>query len=241
MSGFFGNFEEDTLCLGHPLQQMVIASTYHFSVRRIRLSSSIQLRPLLVSFGSIGGTFTSIKAHTTYEIASTKRLTDLAFARKKRTMSYLKRLTTILRGSLSTTSSTPSVSSSIGAFHLPLRKLVLRYSQTNPSSLGLRTFLLSPRFTSLTAKYPSVEFVVTPAPANKHPLATGFYAAAERQGRRKDVNLANLDALQCEKKLKQVVESSGLKVRSLKRRSVESRSESARGVWSQIHDRSVDV
>ncbi len=41
-----------------------------------------------------------------------------------------------------------------GAFHLPLRKLVLRYSQHNPSSSGLRTFLLSPRFAELTQKYP---------------------------------------------------------------------------------------
>ncbi|CDR88374.1 related to MRPL51-mitochondrial ribosomal protein, large subunit [Sporisorium scitamineum] len=156
-------------------------------------------------------------------------------------MSYLKQFTRILRGSLTSSPSTPSTSGSIGAFHLPVRKLVLRYSQQNPSSSGTRAFLLSPRFTALTQKYPSVEFVVDQAPTNKHPLVTGFYAAAEKDGRRKDVNLANLDANQVEVKVKQVVEASGRKIKSLKRRSVESKTESARGVWSQMHDRAIDV
>ncbi|EST05083.1 Thioredoxin-like fold [Kalmanozyma brasiliensis GHG001] len=149
-------------------------------------------------------------------------------------MSYLKQFTRILRGSLSATPTGPT-SGSTTAFHLPLRKLVLRYSQHNPSSSGLRTFLLSPRFSALTAKYPSVEFVVDQAGREKHPLATGFYAATEHDGRRKDVGLANLDANQVEQKVRQVVESSGRKVRSLKRRTVESKSEGARGVWSWVH------
>ncbi|TKY84748.1 hypothetical protein EX895_005828 [Sporisorium graminicola] len=156
-------------------------------------------------------------------------------------MSYLKQFTRILRGSLSSSPSTPSTSGSVGAFHLPVRKLVLRYSQHNASSSGTRAFLLSPRFASLTQKYPSVEFVVDHAARDKHPLVTGFYAATEKDGRRKDINLANLDANQVEAKIKQVVESSGRKIKSLKRRPVESKVESARGVWSQMHDRAVDI
>lgn len=84
-------------------------------------------------------------------------------------------------------------------------------------------------------------------------MATGFYAspngnlrsAAEKNGgmggRRKDINLANLDANQVEAKLKQVVEASGAKTKSLKRRPVESRTEGARGMWSQLHAKAVDV
>lgn len=156
-------------------------------------------------------------------------------------MSYLKRITQLLRGSLSTHPTTPSVSGSVGSFHLPLRKLVLRYSQHNPSSHGTRAFLLSPRFASLTQKYPSVEFVIDEAKVNKHPLASGFYSAGEKEGRRKDVNLANLDAGQVESKLRQVVESSGARVKGLKRRVVQSKAESVRGMWSQIHADKVDL
>lgn len=157
-----------------------------------------------------------------------------------RKMSYLKQFTRILRGSLSATPTGP-VSGSTSAFHLPVRKLVLRYSQHNPSSSGLRTFIRSERFSSLTRKYPSVEWVVDEAARDKHPLVTGWYSATEKQGRRKDVGLANLDANQVERKVLQVVESSGAKVKSLKRRTVESKGESARGVWSWVHGKRVNI
>lgn len=158
-------------------------------------------------------------------------------------MSYLKQFTKLLRGSLSTSPSSPH-SSSPGSFHLSIRKLVVRYSQHNPSSAGTRAFLLSPKFSSLTTKYPSIEFVVSEAARDKHPLVTGFYASTLNEGnqvRRKDINLANLDANQVEAKLKQVVESSDAKVKSLKRRPVESKSEGARGIWSQLHGKNVDI
>ncbi len=99
-------------------------------------------------------------------------------------MSYLKQFTKLLRGSLSTSPSGPA-SGSTGAFHLPLRKLVLRYSQHNPSSSGLRTFLLSPRFAELTQKYPPSSSSSTKPPETKHPLVTGFNSATEKSGRRK--------------------------------------------------------
>ncbi|SPO26342.1 related to MRPL51 - mitochondrial ribosomal protein, large subunit [Ustilago trichophora] len=162
-------------------------------------------------------------------------------------MSYLKQFTKILRGSLTASPSSAS-GGSTGTFHLPLRKLVLRYSQHNPSSSGLRSFLLSSKFSSLTQTYPTVEFVVDQAGREKHPLVTGFYAqpggVKANQGenqRRKDINLANLDANQVEAKIKQVVESSGNKIKALKRRPVVSKSEAARGVWSQLHDKPVDI
>ncbi|SPO45809.1 related to MRPL51 - mitochondrial ribosomal protein, large subunit [Moesziomyces antarcticus] len=160
-----------------------------------------------------------------------------------RIMSYLKSFSRILRGSLSTNPG--GVSGTPGSFHLPLRKLVLRYSQHNPSSAGTRAFLLSSTFTQLSKKYPSVEFVVTEAGNAKHPLVTGFYAdtsaAAFRSEKRKDISLANLDVGQVGAKVQRVVEASGDKTKSLKRRTTLSRNESARGVWSQLHDRKVDI
>ncbi|GAC75244.1 hypothetical protein PANT_14c00113 [Moesziomyces antarcticus T-34] len=157
-------------------------------------------------------------------------------------MSYLKSFSRILRGSLSTTPG--GVSGTPGSFHLPLRKLVLRYSQHNPSSAGTRAFLLSSTFLQLSKKYPSVEFVVTEAGNAKHPLVTGFYAdnsaAAFRSDKRKDISLANLDAGQVGAKVQRVVEASGDKTKSLKRRTTLSRNESARGqllpprrLWSE--------
>ncbi|SPC64381.1 related to MRPL51 - mitochondrial ribosomal protein, large subunit [Ustilago sp. UG-2017b] len=161
-------------------------------------------------------------------------------------MSHLKQITQLLRGSLSTAPSSPAAGAP-GSFHLPVRKLVLRYSQYNPSSSGLRAFLLSPRFSALSSRYPSIEFVVSEAGSEKHPLVTGFYRStlkdASKAGgeRRKDINLANLDANQVEQKLRHVVESSGAKTKALKRRPVESKSEGARGIWSQLHSKPVDI
>lgn len=156
-------------------------------------------------------------------------------------MSYLKRFTRILRGSLSASPSSATSTGSAGSFHLPLRKMVVRYSQHNPSSLGTRQFLVSPRFSVLTQTYPSVEFVVDQAGREKHPLVVGFYASNGREERSKQVNLANLDANQVEQKLNLVVQSSGNKLNSLKKKSVISRNEGARGIWSQLHDKPVDV
>lgn len=99
----------------------------------------------------------------------------------------------------------------------------------------------------MSSRYPSIEFVVSEAGSEKHPLVTGFYGStlkdASKAGgeRRKDINLANLDANQVEQKLRHVVESSGAKIKVLKRRPVESKSEGARGIWSQLHSKPVDI
>ncbi|SNX85070.1 related to MRPL51 - mitochondrial ribosomal protein, large subunit [Melanopsichium pennsylvanicum] len=154
-------------------------------------------------------------------------------------MSYLKQFTKILRGSL--TAKPSSTHGTTGNFTLPLRKLVLRYSQTNPSSSGTRAFLLSTQFSTLTSKYASVEFVVSQVGNEKHPLVTGFYANLTKGGKQKNINLANLDANQVEAKLKQVIESSGARIKSLKRTPVVSKQDSARGIWSQLHDKPVDL
>lgn len=188
-------------------------------------------------------------------------------------MSYLRNFAKTLRASLSTA---PSSSSS--AFHLPIRKMVLRFSASNASSAGTRTYLLSPRFSELTKKYPSIEFVVDEARHDKHPLVTGFYTSTTsafrnstskgsgsresankawtgkptfapkqegEKGKRKDVSLANLDANQVEQKVKLVLESSGDKIKSLKRNpvvpSATSQEGSARGIWSQFHDNPVNL
>ncbi|PWZ00109.1 hypothetical protein BCV70DRAFT_161353 [Testicularia cyperi] len=152
-------------------------------------------------------------------------------------MSYLKNFAKVMRGSLSTTPG--GVSGTPGSFHLPIRKLILRYSEQNASSTGTRQFLLSSEFAALTQKYPSVEFVVSAAPRDKHPLVTGFYNS--HRDASKQINLANLDKNQVEAKIRQIIDSSGSRIKSLKRRPTLSRNDSPRGIWSQLHDKPVDI
>lgn len=155
-------------------------------------------------------------------------------------MSYLKDFTKIFRGGV--TSVPGGVVGTPGAYHLPLRKLVLRYSETNISSDGTRRFLLSPRFVALCKRYPSVEFVVAAANANKHPLATGYYTThVGDTPSRKPINLANLDANQVMAKLDVIIHSSGARIKNLKRRTTLSTNPSPRGIWSQLHAKPVKL
>lgn len=155
-------------------------------------------------------------------------------------MSYLKNFAKLFRGSIS--SQPGGVMGTPGSYTLPVRKMVLRYSEYNISSEGTRRFLLSPRFVSLCKTYPSVEFVVATANASKHPLATGYYTtqAGDTQAR-KPINLANLDANQVLSKLQLIIHSSGARIKPLKRRTTLSRNPSPRGMWSQLHDKPVKL
>lgn len=156
------------------------------------------------------------------------------------TMSYLKNFAKLLRSSISTQSG--GVVGTPGTYTLPVRKLVVRYSEDNISSTGTRRFILSPRFVALCKRYPSVEFVVAAANTSKHPLATGYYTTrVGDQNGRKAINLANLDANQVQAKLDLIIHSSGARIKPLKRRTTISRNPSPRGMWSQLHDTPVKL
>lgn len=55
-------------------------------------------------------------------------------------------------------------------------------------------------------------------------------------GRTKEMSTHNLAATQIGPKAQQILDSSGKKTHGLKRSTVESSSESARGIWSPLHD-----
>jgi large subunit ribosomal protein L43 len=52
----------------------------------------------------------------------------------------------------------------------------------------------------------------------------------------KVIPLNGFEVTGIEKKIQLLLDSSGAKIRSLKRRTVESTAESARGIWSGLHD-----
>ncbi|PWN49112.1 hypothetical protein IE53DRAFT_162387 [Violaceomyces palustris] len=138
----------------------------------------------------------------------------------------------ILRGSLTTKISPGGTP---GSFHLPCRKVVIEYCETNPSSKGTRDFLLS-QCKDLAKRTPSTEFVVKQRPG-KHPIVRGFYL----NNRTKEISLQNLAATGVLPKVQLLLDSSGNKITSLKRRPVESVTESARGIWSALHDTGKDI
>ncbi|KDN53432.1 hypothetical protein K437DRAFT_253130 [Tilletiaria anomala UBC 951] len=133
-----------------------------------------------------------------------------------------------------------------GSYVLPCRKIVLEYCPRGASSVGTRDFLTTPthkaprvaaaaiaaqsRIVQLAQEFPSVEVVIKEAP-HKHPLARGFYM----NGRTKEISLRNLPRNSVSKTLELLLNSSGKKIVSLKRKPVESITESARGIWSALH------
>ncbi|KAN0060591.1 39S ribosomal protein L51, mitochondrial [Thecaphora frezii] len=136
--------------------------------------------------------------------------------------------TKILRGSLSTIPA-PGPAGSPGSFHLPLRKLVIEYCETNPSSAGTRQFLRA-SVPAWARAHPSVEVVVRQRPS-LHPVLRAFYA----NQRSKEVCVKNLRENGVEAVVNKLRDSSGAKTKSLKRLPVESKAESARGIWSALH------
>ncbi|KAF7332319.1 L51-S25-CI-B8 domain-containing protein [Mycena kentingensis (nom. inval.)] len=59
----------------------------------------------------------------------------------------------------------------------------------------------------------------------------GFYA----NGRDKVIALNKLEVTGIQQKLRLLLDASGLKIKPLKRRTVESTNEAARGIWSGLH------
>ncbi|KAH7929362.1 hypothetical protein BV22DRAFT_132487 [Leucogyrophana mollusca] len=111
-----------------------------------------------------------------------------------------------------------------------IRKIVLEYCEKYPSSANTRTFL-SNDLQRVARQNPHVEFVVKQRNGHE-PIARGFYA----NGRDKVIPLQGFEVTGVERKVQLLLDSSGAKIKQLKRNSiVESTTEAARGIWSGLH------
>ncbi|KAJ7068573.1 thioredoxin-like protein [Mycena amicta] len=115
------------------------------------------------------------------------------------------------------------------AFIPQIRKLVFEYCNDWPSSANTRTFLHR-ELIPFARQNPHVEMVVKQR-NRKEPIVRGFYA----NGRDKVIALNKLEVTGIQQKLQLLLDSSGLKIKPLKRRTVESTTEAARGIWSGLH------
>ncbi|KAJ7837191.1 thioredoxin-like protein [Mycena olivaceomarginata] len=115
------------------------------------------------------------------------------------------------------------------AFIPQIRKLVFEYCNDWPSSANTRTFIQRDLI-SFARNNPHVEVVVKQR-NRKEPIVRGFYV----NGRDKVIALNKLEVTGIHKKLELLLDASGLKIKPLKRRTVESTTEAARGIWSGLH------
>ncbi|KAF5392436.1 hypothetical protein D9757_002148 [Collybiopsis confluens] len=114
------------------------------------------------------------------------------------------------------------------AFLPHIRKLVVEYCDKWPSSANTRTFLLN-HIQDVAKQNPHVEVVVRQR-AHKEPIVRGFYV----NNRDKVVALNGLEVTQIQTKVELLLDSSGAKIKPLKK-TVESSTEAARGIWSGLH------
>ncbi|PPQ64751.1 hypothetical protein CVT26_002695 [Gymnopilus dilepis] len=113
------------------------------------------------------------------------------------------------------------------ASYLPaIRKLVFEYCDKWPSSAATRKYI-DAHITSLAAANPHVEVVVKQR-NQKEPVVRGFYV----NNRDKVIPLKSLEVTAIQQKVQLLLDSSGAKIVPLKRRTVESTTESPRGIWS---------
>ena len=134
------------------------------------------------------------------------------------------------------------------AFVPQIRKLVFEYSQNWSSSANTRTYLKN-NLQSLARANPHVEVVVRQR-SNRQPIVRGLYRTSCHSNfiplvdhlvsavndNEKVVPLNGFEVTGIEKKVELLLDSSGAKIKSLKRRTVESTTQSARGIWSGLHD-----
>ncbi|KAI0063214.1 hypothetical protein BV25DRAFT_1802534 [Artomyces pyxidatus] len=116
------------------------------------------------------------------------------------------------------------------AFVPQVRKLVFEYCQKWASSANTRTYLHN-HLEELARANPHVEVVVRQR-NQKQPIVRGFYL----NDNEKVIALNGFEVTGIQKKVELLLDSSGAKIKPLKRRTVESTSEAARGIWSGLHD-----
>jgi large subunit ribosomal protein L43 len=135
-----------------------------------------------------------------------------------------------------------------GAFIPQVRKLVFEFCNHGPSSSNTRTFLTK-HLEDLARENPHVEIVVKQR-NNKEPIVRGFYCTFYTScvslyddlmcgytvnNRDKVIPLNGFEVNGVQQKVQLLLDSSGAKIKPLKRRTVESTTEAARGIWSGLH------
>jgi large subunit ribosomal protein L43 len=141
---------------------------------------------------------------------------------------------------------TSKLSNGHTAFVPQIRKLVFEYSQNWSSSANTRTYLKN-NLQNLARANPHVEVVVRQR-SNRQPIVRGLYRTSLHStffpprltilvnDNEKVVPLNGFEVTGVEQKVQLLLDSSGAKIKSLKRRTVESTTQSARGIWSGLHD-----
>lgn len=135
-----------------------------------------------------------------------------------------------------------------GAFVPQARKLVFEFCDNWASSTNLRTYIHN-RLEDLARQNPHVEFVVRRR-SHREPVIRGFYSTslanpastlltktrhASVNNRDKVIGLKGFEVNGIEQKVQILLDSSGAKIKPLKRDAVVSRTEAARGIWSGLH------
>lgn len=133
-----------------------------------------------------------------------------------------------------------------GAFIPQVRKLVFEYCDKWPSSANSRTYIRN-HLEALARANPHVEFVVKQR-THKEPIVRGFYCKLQClstrplliwcdtvNDREKVIPLNGFEVTGVAQKVQLLLDSSGAKIKPLKRRTVESTTEAARGIWSGLH------
>ncbi|KAI0793339.1 thioredoxin-like protein [Abortiporus biennis] len=110
-----------------------------------------------------------------------------------------------------------------------IRKLVFEYCEKWASSANARTYIHN-HIEELARANPHVEIVVKNRP-QKEPIIRGFYL----NNRDKVIPLQGFEVTGIAQKVQLLLDSSGAKIVPLKRRTVESTTEAARGIWSGLH------
>ena len=141
---------------------------------------------------------------------------------------------------------TSSPANGHGSFIPQCRKVVFEYCNKWPSSANTRTYLKN-HLEELARSNPHVELVVKPRPTHE-PIIRGFYSTLHPipflyvtpdpfpvNDRDKVISLKGFEVTTIAKKVQLLLDSSGAKIKPLKRRTVESSTEAARGIWSGLH------
>ncbi|PCH33270.1 hypothetical protein WOLCODRAFT_111552 [Wolfiporia cocos MD-104 SS10] len=115
------------------------------------------------------------------------------------------------------------------AFIPQIRKLVFEFCDRWPSSANTRKYIHD-HLEELARANPHVEIVVKQR-TNREPIVRGFYL----NDRDKVIALNGFEVTGIQQKIQLLLDSSGAKIKPLKRRTVESTTEAARGIWSGLH------
>ncbi|KAI0733966.1 thioredoxin-like protein [Fomitopsis betulina] len=115
------------------------------------------------------------------------------------------------------------------AFIPQVRKVVFEFCDKWPSSANTRTYIHN-HLEELARSNPHVEFVLKQR-TQREPIIRGFYI----NDRDKVIPLNGFEVTGIQQKVQILLDSSGAKIKPLKRRTVESTTEAARGIWSGLH------